>query len=203
MYLLPISPTGAQVGDVLVLTKPLGTQMATNVYHWMRDGSESWKQLQDAGVTQEDVEETFNAAVKSMAMLNKVAAELMHKYGAHGATDVTGFGLKGHAENLLAFQANETPLSFIIHTLPIIQNVHRFATILKRTEKLMIGKAVETSGGLLVCLPSMEVAEKYREDYRKQTKTDCWIIGNVEAGNKEAVISGDVKVIYVDYNQDV
>ena len=42
----------------------------------------------------------------------------MHKYNAHGATDVTGFGLLGHAQNLARNQKNE--VSFVIHNLPII-----------------------------------------------------------------------------------
>lgn len=46
------------------------------------------------------------------------AALLMHKYNAHGATDVTGFGLLGHAQNLAKHQKNE--VSFVIHNLPII-----------------------------------------------------------------------------------
>lgn len=167
----------------------------------MKDNSDSWVQLREGGVTEDEVIATYLAAIKSMALLNKTAAELMHKYKAHGATDVTGFGLKGHAENLLGFQ--EESLSFHIHSLPVLENVHRFATILKRTEKLMTGKAVETSGGLLVCLPCKETAGRYCEDYRSMTHTDCWIIGRVERGPKEAVISQQVEIINVDYNKDI
>lgn len=186
------------MGDVLVLTKPLGTQLATNVYHWMKDNSDSWKTLQTGGVTEDEVIQTYLAAIKSMAFLNKTAAELMHKYKAHGATDVTGFGLIGHATNLLEFQS-VPDLSFHIDTLPVIKNVHRFATILKRTEKLMAGKAVETSGGLLVCLSSQEVAENYCMDYKQETGTDCWIVGRVERGAKEVIIAEDINVLNVDY----
>lgn len=168
----------------------------------MKDNSDSWKTLQAGGVTEEEVIETYLAAVKSMAYLNKTAAELMHKYKAHGATDVTGFGLLGHATNLLEFQ-READVSFHIHTLPVIKNVHRFAEILKRTEKLMTGKAVETSGGLLVCLSSQEMAEDYCKDYRQETRTECWIIGRVETGPKRVTIAEAVKVVNVDYIKDV
>ena len=41
-------------------------------------------------------------AMESMATLNRNAATLMRKYASHGATDVTGFGILGHAENLAA-----------------------------------------------------------------------------------------------------
>ena len=47
-----------------------------------------------------------------------LAARLMHKYNAHGATDITGFGLLGHAQNLARNQKSE--VSFVIHNLPII-----------------------------------------------------------------------------------
>ena len=49
-------------------------------------------------ITREQVEEAYDAAMFQMARLNKNAAMLMHKYNAHAATDVTGFGelLKRH-----------------------------------------------------------------------------------------------------------
>ena len=54
----------------------------------------------------------------SMARLNRIGARLMHKYNAHGATDITGFGLLGHAQALARNQKNE--VSFVIHNLPVI-----------------------------------------------------------------------------------
>ena len=42
----------------------------------------------------------YYMAMESMAHLNKNTATLMKKYGCHGATDITGFGLMGHAQNL-------------------------------------------------------------------------------------------------------
>lgn len=155
--------------------------------------------LKDGGVTEEEIIATYLRSIKSMAFLNKIAAELMHKHKAHCSTDVTGFGLIGHAKNLLEFQTDS--LSFHIHTLPIIKGVHRFATVLERTEKLMTGKAVETSGGLLVCLPSMEAAEEYCRDYKELTKTECWIVGHVTEGSREVFIEESIKVIDVDYGE--
>jgi selenide,water dikinase len=61
-------------------------------------------------------------AVESMATLNKNAAFLMKKYGCHGATDITGFGLKGHADNLVAVQKNK--INFHIDSLPVFDGVH-------------------------------------------------------------------------------
>lgn len=180
-----------------MLTKPLGTQLATNVYHWMKDESDTWKQLRDGNVSKEEAIATYLAAINSMVSLNRTAAQLMHKHGAHAATDITGFGLRGHAENLMEFQTNSN-LSFHIHTLPIIQDVHRFAKILNRTEKLMTGRAVETSGGLLVCLPRVS-AEGYCRDFKKESQRDCWIIGEVLEGEGRVIIEEDVKIINICY----
>ena len=60
--------------------------------------------------------------MESMAHLNKDTAKLMRKYNCHGATDITGFGLLGHAQNLVNVQHVE-PLDFIMHSLPIINKM--------------------------------------------------------------------------------
>lgn len=57
-----------------------------------------------------------------MASLNKNGAILMKKHHAHAATDVTGFGLKGHS-NYLA-QAQKEKVNFVIHTLPLYRKMH-------------------------------------------------------------------------------
>ena len=115
-FMASVSPDGAVVGDVLVLTKPLGTQVAVNAHQWL-DQPERWNRIKLV-VSEDDVRKAYQRAMNSMARLNRKAAILMHKYGAHGATDVTGFGLLGHAQNLAKNQKNE--VSFIIHNLPII-----------------------------------------------------------------------------------
>jgi selenide, water dikinase len=71
---------GACAGDALVLTKPLGTGLIVN-------GARSG-QLDQA---------TLLATCRTIAVLNRAAAALMVDFGAHAATDVTGFGLAGHA----------------------------------------------------------------------------------------------------------
>ncbi len=75
-------------GDVLVLTKPLGTQVAVNAHQWL-DKPDRWDKIKDA-ISAADVRKAFFRATDSMARLNRVGAQLMHKYNAHAATDVTG-----------------------------------------------------------------------------------------------------------------
>lgn len=181
-----IFPTKAQPGDVLVLTKPLGVQLATNAPIWMEEDSENWKKLSEH-LTGDDINEAYEKALSSMTMLNKTAAELMHKYEAHAATDITGFGLVGHAENLLRFQ--EQQLDFIIEVLPFIKHVKKIAEILNRQQKMYNGRMVETSGGLFIALPS-ENAVKYCKDFKEVSGNDCWIIGRVAGGSGRVITEG-------------
>jgi selenide,water dikinase len=74
-----VTNAGAKPGDRLVLTKPLGTGIVAFA-----------AQIGKAS------DESVRAAGQSMATLNKTASELMVKFGAHAATDVTGFSLMGH-----------------------------------------------------------------------------------------------------------
>ncbi|KAK8772279.1 hypothetical protein V5799_024478, partial [Amblyomma americanum] len=62
-------PDNAQHGDVLVLTKPLGTQVAVNVHQW-REKPERRAQLGKAGISEEDVRRVYVRAVDCMARLN-------------------------------------------------------------------------------------------------------------------------------------
>lgn len=78
-----IKKSGAIVGDVLILTKPLGVGVITTALK--NNIAES---------------EHVAGAVKSMSRLNRVASELAQKYHVHAMTDITGFGLIGHAHEM-------------------------------------------------------------------------------------------------------
>uniref|UniRef100_A0A182PTQ0 PurM-like C-terminal domain-containing protein n=1 Tax=Anopheles epiroticus TaxID=199890 RepID=A0A182PTQ0_9DIPT len=189
-----IMPYNAQEGDAIVLTKPLGTQLATNAYIWMSERSENWTKLQER-FTAADIEQTYQIALESMARLNKTGAELMRKHDAHAATDVTGFGLYGHAANLASFQKAE--VDFHLDTLPIIKNVREIADTLGRSTKLLAGKAVETSGGLLICLPKAN-ATAFCEEYRRRTEHEAWIVGRVEKGARGVKMDPNLNVLSVE-----
>lgn len=180
-----VMPINAVPGDVLILTKPLGTQLATNAYIWMKELSSQWTRLNEATVSSEEVTVSYNKAVESMTTLNLLGASLMHKYNAHAATDITGFGLLGHAENLAKYQ--KSPVDFVIDQLPIIVNVKRMAEILAQ-KKLLTGKAVETSGGLLIAIDSNS-AEKFCDEYFRESGCKCWVIGRVISGTGLACMS--------------
>nr|CAD7607689.1 unnamed protein product [Timema genevievae] len=163
----PSSPDNAVVGDVLVLTKPLGTQVAVNAHQWL-DQPERWNRIK--------------------------LVVLMHKYNAHGATDITGFGLLGHAQNLAKHQKNE--VSFVIHNLPVIAKMGAVAKACGNMFQLLQGHSAETSGGLLICLPR-EQAAAYCKDIEKQEAYQAWIIGIVEKGSRTARIIDKPRVIEV------
>lgn len=187
-----IVPDNAVVGDVLVLTKPLGTQVAVNAHQWL-DQPERWNRIKLV-VSEEDVRKAYHRAMDSMARLNRIASRLMHKYNAHGATDVTGFGLLGHAQTLASHQKNE--VSFVIHNLPVIAKMAAVAKACGNMFQLLQGHSAETSGGLLICLPR-EQAAAYCKDIEKQEGYQAWIIGIVEKGNRTARIIDKPRVIEV------
>uniref|UniRef100_A0A182QDZ5 PurM-like C-terminal domain-containing protein n=1 Tax=Anopheles farauti TaxID=69004 RepID=A0A182QDZ5_9DIPT len=188
-----IMPYNAVEGDAIILTKPLGTQLATNAYIWMNESSENWTRLQER-LSKADIEETYRIALESMSRLNRKGAELMRKYDAHAATDVTGFGIYGHAENLASFQ--KAAVDFHIDTLPIIKNVREIADVLGRSAKLLAGKAVETSGGLLICLPRANAAG-FCAEYRDCTSHEAWIVGSVKKGNRSVKMDPNLQYLTV------
>jgi len=176
----------------LVLTKPLGAQMACNANRW-HENPEKWEKISKV-ITEQEVKEAFDTAVNNMIRLNRNAAVLMHKYNAHGATDVTGFGICGHAHNLAEFQTNN--VKFIIHTLPFIKNMLAVAEAMGSKQKMLSGYTPETSGGLLICLPE-KTAKDYCKEIKEMDNCDAWIIGVVEDGEKLAEISKHPTIIEV------
>lgn len=98
----------AQIGDVLVLTKPLGTGILSTA---VKRGL-----LSDASIRQ---------LTDSMLQLNRAASEMMVAMGAHAATDVTGFGLLGHAYEM----ASASGVTFRIeaNAVPLLPEVLHFA----------------------------------------------------------------------------
>lgn len=187
-----IMPENAIIGDVLVLTKPLGTQVAVNAHQWL-DNPDRWNKIKGV-VTENDVRQGYQTAMKSMARLNKTASHLMHKYNAHGCTDVTGFGLLGHAQNLAQHQKAE--VSFAIHNLPIIAHMTTISQHCGINFGLLQGTSAETSGGLLIVLPR-EQAAAYCKEIQEIEGYSAWIIGVVERGPRTAYIVDKPRIIEI------
>ena len=125
--------------------------------------------------------QAYETSILSMSRLNKVGAELMLKYGAKAATDVTGFGLLGHAKNLASNQT--LPVQFVIHTVPVIAKTQLVDE--KVPYRLTKGHSAETSGGLLFALPK-DKAAAYIQEIEALEGWPCWIVGDViEASTPE------------------
>jgi selenide, water dikinase len=99
-----ITNSGAKLGDVLILTKPIGSGVLTTA-------------LKIEFITDEEFEE----ASKVMATLNKIASEEMQKIGVNSCTDITGFGLIGHAYEMAA--GSEVALEIDSNKIPIMNKV--------------------------------------------------------------------------------
>lgn len=185
----------ARVGDVLVLTKPLGTGM---VSFGGQLGRVSAAALEEAG--------------KAMATLNKDAAELMGEHGAHACTDVTGFGLAGHLVELArtsgvsveldlsglpVFAAVEHCLAEEILSGAIEKNQEYAMAWIRNLDaehkrNLPILYDPQTSGGLLVALPE-ERAEGYVRAMRERGHAAAAVIGRVV--EKGAGAESEVRIV--------
>ena len=92
---------GAQPGDVVILTKPLGSGVLfnANLKKWVS-------------------KEAMEACLSILITLNRTAAEVMSGFDIHAATDVTGFGLAGHGFEMA--KASEVCLEISIKDLPVM-----------------------------------------------------------------------------------
>ena len=207
---------GAQVGNVVVLTKPLGTQIAVNVHQWKRqyqqyqnengDNTKTekttpnrhWKAIVDKGIlTFDEASTLMHRAVCSMARLNKHGARLMIPHGATAATDVTGFGLLGHAQNLVENQVAAVGME--LHTLPCLKGSMAVNRDIMNF-RLEQGYSAETSGGLLVVLPNEAAAMAYCQELQQLDGDDCpsWIVGRIVADpQRKAVLKEPVQILHV------
>jgi selenide,water dikinase len=113
-------------------------------------------------------------AIDSMMRLNRIAATLCCKYEGRASTDVTGFGLLGHACNLATHQ--EEAVAFSIHTLPLIPKMKEVNDCVDF--RLLQGLSAETSGGLLIALPPENV-DAFCTDIVAIEGYPAWVIGNV------------------------
>lgn len=188
-----IFPSNIKVNDHLILTKPLGTQVAVNAIEWMNKKNDNYKKALEVGLSDNDIKEMFNVAVESMIRLNKKAASIMKKYNAHGATDITGFGFLGHARNLV--QAQKSNMEFVIERLPLIRHAEKINKEVYDFE-LTDGWSAETSGGLLIAIDPNYSKEFINEMIN--SGEDAWIVGFVkESEEKKVTLLSNLEVISV------
>ena len=132
--------------------------------------------------------------MESMGTLNATAASMMQKYESHGATDVTGFGLMGHAENLAAAQKGAVDIVF--DAVPVITGMDKKVDGMPDF-KVMQGYSAETSGGILTMLEPQK-AKDFVSEMEQEHGHTSWIVGKVVSGSRKAVLREDATVIPVD-----
>uniref|UniRef100_A0A1I7YNK3 Selenide, water dikinase n=1 Tax=Steinernema glaseri TaxID=37863 RepID=A0A1I7YNK3_9BILA len=187
----------AEPGDLLVLTKPIGGQVAVNSYEWLKNGSERFTQLE---LDEKKVRRAFQQVCEQMTRLNINAAKMLLKHRAHASTDVTGFGILGHADNLA--KAQKAKVQFVIDTLPVIEYMDEISKRMPGGNgfNLFGGTSAETSGGLLVALPK-DKAEQFIKDLQEIDGFPAWIIGRVEGApdgvDNRGVVSDKYTVVPV------
>ncbi len=179
-----VTNAGARPGDALVLTKPLGTGILASA-------------LKKDAIDEAQIAE----AVAWMTKLNAGAARAMLKAGAHAATDVTGFGLLGHAYEMssasdvaLRIAASQVPryglaldmLAAGIAPCGTRDNAAEhaafttFASDVTADERLLLSDA-QTSGGLLIAIAA-ESLDSLRAGLRECGALDA-VVGHVERGS--------------------
>ncbi len=185
-----VTNAGARIGDALVLTKPLGTGILTTA-------------RKRGAIASEELDE----AVAAMTTLNDRAAEAMLAAGAHAATDITGFGLLGHAENMA--RASRVRLIFDSPAVPFMKRVleliaggvvpggtrHNAQTHATFTdfapsvpEEVRIGLSdAQTSGGLLISIARENLPLLVRE--LSDRSTMAAVVGEVRSGSGIEVIA--------------
>lgn len=175
----------AQLGDKVILTKPLGIQPVMRLLRL----SDS-QQREIAGIIPEDeLSNAIDLAIRVMTTSNRDAALAMLETGVNAATDITGFGLLGHASNM----AEQSSVSIRINALPVIRGAPEVANAFNYP--LLQGKASETAGGLLISLPKEQV-DQLLKALRERGVTG-YVIGNVQEGEGKAFLDEDLTVVEV------
>jgi selenide,water dikinase len=171
----------ARPGDVLVLTKALGTSFVVTANR--------------AGTCPP---ETLNAAVVSMVQLNKAPSEIAMELGARAATDITGFGLAGHAIEMA--EASGVTITIELSKLPVLPGAEELARAGNRSRanvsnreftaartrvtdgvdsvRLEFSFDPQTSGGLLIALAPQRAAQLVERCHAAGASATC-VIGSV------------------------
>ncbi len=178
-----MTKSGARPGDVLWLTKPLGTGVTTTA-------------LKRGEASDDDVAD----AVRWMTQLNRDAARAAVAAGVRGATDVTGYSLLGHAVEMA--DASSVRLTFHLPSIPFLRGARRYgdrgcfpggsadnqlyfrdrvhlAGAVDETTRWLLFDA-QTSGGLLLAVPRAALSEFIRQC--DGLGVAAWPVGAIEAG---------------------
>ncbi len=177
-------------GDLLVLTKPLGTGIINTAIKGALASSEA-----------------VHTVTLLMARLNRIPAELMQGYSVHACTDITGFGLLGHLTEMV--QGSGFSVRLHADSIPVLpetidyaamglvpagayrnrdfyQTLIRFEPGVDRFLKDILFDP-QTSGGLLICMPAGET-ERFLAELKASSISEAAVIGEVVYGPDELIM---------------
>jgi selenide,water dikinase len=175
---------GAQEDDRLFLTKPLGIAPAMAAYR-LRKEEEGKELLKD--IPEDLIDAAIDEAINVMITSNKPVAEAMQKVPVHAATDVTGFGLKGHSANM----AMLSKVDIVIDHVAVIRGTPILAELFGYP--LLIGESKETAGGMLIAVAKTD-ADSLLDELDKR-KVKHFEVGYVTEGHGNVNVLKNVKVI--------
>ena len=180
---------GAAAGDVLILTKPLGTGVISTGIKFEKASKE-----------------VAAASLATMLLAGRRAADVMREFDVRGATDVTGFGLLGHAWEMA--NGSQITLEIDAERVPLIAGAYELAeqgllTSGDRTNRCYVGDSVQlsetlskpmasllfdpqTAGGMLIAIDATRadaMLARLRETY-----ADASVIGRVTARGEHAIL---------------
>lgn len=180
---------GSKKDDILILTKPLGTGI-----------------INTANKAEIASKEAMDEGIKWMSLLNKYAGEVVRKYDITACTDITGFGLMGHLNEMaegsdMSYELDKEGIPYIkkareysnMGLLPggavknknYIKDKFILEDVEKWTEDILFDP--QTSGGLLVSC-NKETAEEMLKEFREKD-IKAWIIGKcIEKTNVNIIV---------------
>jgi len=186
-----VSNATSQPGDWLVLTKPIGTGIITT----------AGKQ----GVAPKSV---MDEAISIMASLNKDAAEVMVEVGVNACSDITGFGLIGHLNEMV--EGSGTSAEIQLSSIPVIdgtkdllsnsivpggtlrnlesvENAVSWGEGISNDDKLLLCDA-QTSGGLLISVPEPKLEPLLKKLSEKKVGATS-VVGKIVQPNGKSMIN--------------
>lgn len=179
-----ITNAGAQPGDALILTKPLGLGIISTA---AKNGLDNRSAITDA--------------IAIMKTLNRTAAEVLTQLPIHAMTDITGFGLLGHLRNLTA--ASRVTATIWVESVPVLPAAREYLAAgiapggTHANRRYLMGQWVssdsgvtsedelllcdaQTSGGLLACLPADQANEAVAR-LRRAGVSAAAVVGQIDA----------------------
>lgn len=164
--------SSARPKDTLVLTKPLGVKVAI-----------------EANMKFPEEEETRKIMERARSIMmepGRKAAQAMNEVGVNAATDITGFGLLGHAKQV----AHRSGVDIVFDSLPVIAGTPNLSGRLGID--LSGGRCSETAGGILISVSEEKVEELVSA--LKERSVGCFAVGEVVEGSGSVRFSGELEV---------